>query len=76
MPVKGGAPHTFTLCHRRECGFVTEISWSPDGTELLFIVASPHRHGLHGLYVAHPDGTGLRKLVGGRIESAGWAPRR
>src|SRR5205807_9068373 len=62
VPVTGGRPHTFRLCHRRLCGSITSISWSPDGKELLFAVASPRRHQLSGLYIAFPDGTGLRKL--------------
>jgi serine/threonine protein kinase len=40
--------------------------WSPDGTWISF---SPNRGFSSGVYLVHPDGTGLRRLT----ENGGWA---
>jgi Tol biopolymer transport system component len=46
------------------------LSWSPNGRWIVF-----NRPGGSGLYMVHPDGTGLRHTVlPGRASSPGWSP--
>ena len=46
---------------------VTHLSWSPDGSELLFVS--------DGVYVVRSDGSGLRRLAfGNRNTQAVWSP--
>jgi Tol biopolymer transport system component len=47
-------------------------AWSPNGDEILFAGSLPIPPG-DGLWVVHPDGTGLRQLVRGGGDPA-WSP--
>ena len=48
--------------------------WSPDGTWLAFARLNPRSE--RGLYLMHPDGSGLRLLAGGRSfgDTRAWSP--
>ena len=48
---------------------VSQVSWSPDGSELLFVA--------DGVYIVNPDGGGLRELLAPsnqEIALAAWSP--
>ena len=51
----------------------TDVTWSPDGTELAFVSARHEDADLDlvtDVYVVRPDGTGLRKVTGSRSACA------
>ncbi len=49
-------------------GQISNVVWSPDGSEILFVS--------EGVHVIRPDGNGLRTLSGGSMRStrAAWSP--
>ena len=69
MDLAGGAPRNLTAGIRNEdtsyefderTYWRLKVSWSPDGSELVFM--SP-RDGNYELFVARPDGSGVRRLT-------------
>lgn len=48
------------------------LSWSPNGTEILFTVATTYRAPPGAVYIARADGSGLRRVGAG--DYASWSP--
>ena len=48
------------------------LSWSPDGTEILFTVATTYKAPPGAVYIARADGSGLRRVGAG--DYASWSP--
>ena len=48
------------------------LSWSPDGTEILFTVAATYGSLPGAVYIARADGSGLRRVGAG--DYASWSP--
>jgi Tol biopolymer transport system component len=44
-------------------GDIWDAIWSPDGRWIAFTLATKASNGLHELYLMHPDGSGLHRLV-------------
>jgi Tol biopolymer transport system component len=62
-----------SLSGQEQVSFVTvdtDPDWSPDGRLIAF--ASSHNTG--GIYVIHPDGTGLRRVFRGPASNVDWSP--
>jgi dipeptidyl aminopeptidase/acylaminoacyl peptidase len=58
--------------------FDTDVSWSPDGTKLVFRRDGP-RWGDSGIYIANSDGTGLQRVASPNPHKTGfeapiWSP--
>lgn len=45
-------------------GFAYEPAWSPDGSVIAFSSDGGNYPAAQGIYVVHPDGSGLRRVVG------------
>ena len=50
----------------------SSISWSPDGTRILFSIGDGDRGGSGRIYVVNPDGSGLREITRGFYPA--WSP--
>jgi Tol biopolymer transport system component len=70
---RGQLTGEISLCPGEECAFVGAPIWSPDGLEIAF--TATRKKTTLGLYVAQPDGSGLHRILTGRIESVVWAPQ-
>ncbi|GAP06436.1 periplasmic component of the Tol biopolymer transport system [Anaerolinea thermolimosa] len=57
---------------RADGGYVQWQQWSPDGEEIAFTF-NPGKGQGTGIYVIHPDGSGLREIAPGGHEPA-WSP--
>jgi len=62
----GGPYHTYVPFATVD----SDPAWSPDGRVIAF--ASSRAGG--GIYLVRPDGTGLRRLIGGAVTDVAWSP--
>jgi Tol biopolymer transport system component len=58
-------------------GYAAVPSWSPDGRQIAFVRSEPDAPKVWNLWVAHPDGSGLRRLTDHNVGQAwggSWFP--
>jgi hypothetical protein len=58
-------------------GFASVPSWSPDGRQLAFVRAEPGAPRVWNLWIANPDGSGLRRVTRHKVGQAwggSWFP--